>query len=424
MEVSNNNIKVYALVSFVVLAVTGYGMQIIVNHGFGVEGLGEFNSSLAYFLIASLVTTMGSNFGVLSFASNPKNKNLYSRIWILKKALKLSLIGFVIVFIITFFSVTLYKFDFLINNVSFILLSVGTLFFAVNKILLAFINALNQMPKYYLLQSTRYLLMFICTLFCVYVYQDIRGLSLIFLFSEIALMIILVSIHPKKIYWQNLIQSKQEVCDGGSRFITHCFKSLPAGVIQELAVRVDIIMLTLMSTTKSVGYYSIAAMIAEGLNQILVIWRDSFSPLFVKIINENTTKLKAFILRMLLQSGIALALLLTVTYLLYKSVIGFVFGPEIVNFSINTFGILAAGLILGSPFTMLQLLPNQMGKPEVMSIITVFTVLINVVCNYFFIPIWAGLGAAIATSLSWLVGSIGIIWWTNSFIIKTSSIRA
>jgi O-antigen/teichoic acid export membrane protein len=160
-------------------------------------------------------------------------------------------------------------------------------------------------------------------------------------------------------------------------------------------------------------------MIAEGLNQILVIWRDTFSPLFVTIINENTMKLKAFILRMLFQSGIARALLLTITYLLYKPVIGFIFGPEIVNFSINTFGILAAGLILGSPFTMLQLLPNQMGKPEVMSIITVFTVLINVVCNYFFIPIWAGLGAAIATSLSWLVGSLGIIWWTNAFITKT-----
>jgi O-antigen/teichoic acid export membrane protein len=161
-------------------------------------------------------------------------------------------------------------------------------------------------------------------------------------------------------------------------------------------------------------------MIAEGLNQILVIWRDSFSPLFVKINNENTTKLKAFILRMLLQSGISLAVLLTVTYLLYKPVIGLFFGPEIVNFSINTFAILAAGLILGSPFTMLQLLPNQMGKPEVMSIITVFNVLINVVCNYFFIPIWAGLGAAIATSLSWLVGSISIIWYTNSFIMKTT----
>jgi O-antigen/teichoic acid export membrane protein len=178
-----------------------------------------------------------------------------------------------------------------------------------------------------------------------------------------------------------------------------------------------------MSSTKSVGYYSIAAMIAEGLNQILVIWRDSFSPLFVKIINENTAKLKAFILRMLLQSIIALALLLTVTYILYKPVIGIVFGPEIITFSINTFGILAAGIVLGSPFTMLQLLPNQMGKPEVMSIITVFTVLINVVCNYFFIPIWEGLGAAMATSLSWIVGSVGITWWTNSFIMKTNRSR-
>lgn len=424
MEVSRNNVKVYALLSFVVLALTGYGMQIIVNHGFGVEGLGEFNSSLAYFLIASLVTTMGSNFGVLSFASNPKNKNLYSRIWILKKALKLSLIGFFFVFITTFISVTFYKFDFLKNNVSLILLSIGTLFFAVNKILLAFVNASNQMPKYYLLQSSRYLLMFVFTLLCVFVYHNIYALSLIFMFSEIALMIILISIHQKKIYWQNLIQSKQEDCDSGSRFISHCFKSLPGGVIQELAVRVDIVMLTFMSTTKSVGYYSIAAMIAEGLNQILVIWRDSFSPLFVKIFNENTTKLKSFILRILAQAAIGLAILLTTTYLLYKPVIGIVFGAEIVNFSIHTFGILAAGLILGSPFTVLQLLPNQMGKPEVMSIITVFTVIVNLVCNYLFIPIWEGLGAAMATSLSWLVGSVGMIWWTNSFLKKTTSRRA
>lgn len=424
MEVSRNNVKVYALLSFVVLAVTGYGMQIIVNHGFGVEGLGEFNSSLAYFLIASLVTTMGSNFGVLSFASNPKNKNLYSRIWILKKALKLSLIGFLFVFITTFISVTFYKFDFLKNNLSLVLLSIGTLFFAINKILLAFVNASDQMPKYYLLQSARYLLMFVFTLLCVFVYHNIYALSLIFVFSEIVLMIILISIHIKKNYWNYFIKSNQDNYNGGDHFTSHCLKSLPGGVIQELAVRVDIIMLTFMSTTKSVGYYSIAAMIAEGLNQILVIWRDSFSPLFVTLFNEHNTKFESFILRILAQSAMGLTILLTTTYLLYKPVIGIVFGAEIVNFSIHTFGILAAGLLLGSPFTMLQLLPNQMGKPVVLSVITVFTVIVNVVCNYIFIPIYAGLGAAIATSLSWLVGSIGIILWTSSFIKKTSSSRA
>jgi O-antigen/teichoic acid export membrane protein len=415
MEIIQNKTKIYALISFVVLAVSGYTMQIVVNYGFGVDGLGEFNSALAYFLIASLVTTLGSNFGVLSFASNPKNKDLNIQLVILLKAFKLTLIGFFIVFILTLLFVEFVNFSYLKNNFSMVYLSVGTLFFGLNKVLLSFINALNQMSRYYVLQASRYIIMLSFTALFVFYFGKIESLSFVFISTEISVLLTLVILQVKKEHFTYLGHlnelKKVEIVN----FNFHSLKSLPGGVIQELAVRVDIMMLTIMSSAKSVGYYSIAAMIAEGMNQILVVWRDSFSPVFAHYLHQGVHELNKFIKKVLIKAFLGFSLLLILTFVLYDPILQLMFGKEITMYSKVPYGILILGLFGAIPFTLLQLLPNQFGKPGIMSLITLVSVIVNIVCNYLFIPIWGMNGAAIATALSWFVGSIGIIGFLLRF---------
>jgi O-antigen/teichoic acid export membrane protein len=408
MEIIQNKTEIYALISFVVLAVSGYTMQIVVNYGFGVDGLGEFNSALAYFLIATLVTTLGSNFGVLSFASNPKNRDFNVQRAILFKAFKLTFIGFLIVFVLTLLFVKFFNLRYLQNNVSLVYLSLGTLFFGLNKVLLSYMNALNLMSRYYILQALRYIIMLLFTVIFVFYFDEIENLSFVFISTEISLLLIIIFSQSKNEYFTHVIKIKELNNIELVNFNIHSLKSLPGGVIQELAVRVDIMMLTLMSSAKSVGYYSVAAMIAEGLNQVLVVWRDSYSPVYTHYLHQGVFELNKFIQKVLIQAFFGFSLLLILAFVLYDPILQMMFGKEITIYSKAPFGILILGLFGAIPFTVLQLLPNQLGKPGIMSLITFVSVIVNIACNYYFIPIWDMSGAAFATALSWFVASIGI----------------
>lgn len=408
MEVISRKESLFAISSFVVLALTGYLLQVFIGHAFGVEGLGEFNGLLAYFLVFSLIATLGSNFGVLAFivpvnSQGSENQNIQY----LRESIFLALLGSVIVVSVTWFLILGIGLRYLVNNELILCTSISIVFFAINKALLAYVNARGEMMQYYVIQSVRYLLMLVFAIVVTIGYKDIDNIWLVFVGAEVLLFIVLVLLMNNEVQFLKMMSgfSTKQLISGKSPFLSHSLKALPNGVMQELAVRVDVIMLTLMIGSQNVGYYSVAAMIAEGLNQILVVWRDSFTSRFSLLFKTSKQNLRSYIIGLMYRGIFGFTIVCISAILVYKFIIGYLFSLEIAELSFTIFSTLTLGLVLSSTFTLFQYLPNQIGKPRLMSVIICASIIVNICANYYLIPIYQGFGAALATMISYVVAS-------------------
>ncbi len=174
-------------------------------------------------------------------------------------------------------------------------------------------------------------------------------------------------------------------------------------LIIQLNYRIDIVLLQWLSSVREVGLYSLGTAVAELLWQIplaisIVVMTRSANATDQQKMNESTARL----LRLSLLSGIILS---TFIFILAPYIIPLVFGSEFIG-SVAIVQTILPGIIIVIIFRILSGRLSGLGKPQVAIKAFAPALLINIVLNFYFIPKYHGLGAAISTNISYLVGSI------------------
>ncbi len=188
-------------------------------------------------------------------------------------------------------------------------------------------------------------------------------------------------------------------------------KSAASGVLLELNARVDVLMIGHFMADRFVGIYTVAAMIAEGVYQLLVVLQNLYNPILAReLAAERFDALLATVKKGRRLTYAAMVVVGAVAAFVYPYAIEFVFAPAPGSavtagdpgFAASwvPFCWLMLGIVLASgyiPFAQTLLMANQPGWHTVYMVLTV---LFNVIGNWILIPIWGLPGAAISTASS------------------------
>jgi O-antigen/teichoic acid export membrane protein len=280
----------------------------------------------------------------------------------------------------------------------------GLFFFALNKVLLATVNGLSRMRAFAVYQALRFVLI-LAALGGFALLDTARvhaaHLAGVFSFAEAGLFLVLAL----EVWLQ--VRGPLER-DWKGRIWPHLhfgLRSVGSGVLLELNARVDVLMIGWFMSDRDVGVYTFAAMICEGVYQLLVVLQNLYNPVLAReIAARRLDELHATIQRGKRRTYLGMLAAAALALLLYPLALALLtdkpgFAESVVPFRWLMLGIvLCAGYI---PFAQTLLMA---GFPGTHTLYMVLTVLFNVVGNSILIPHIGLAGAAISTSISMFLG--------------------
>lgn len=397
---------VWNFASIAVLGVSGIALNTLIATVYDAAALGVFNQVWAPYVIASQLAVGGIDLSVLKeVAAGARDREHVARtvVGALVPTVVLALVAAVLFWLSAGLVGAFYESEHVATGVRWA--APGLFCFAVNKVLFGVVNGLRRMRAFALLQSARFLLMLAG--FGVVVYAELGAprVAFLFTFAEGLLLVLLALEVGFQVAWRSA---------GGwrawmPRHVAYGAKSALSGVMAELNTRVDVIMLGRYLQDAPVGVYSFAAMIAEGVFQLMVKLQNNYNPLIAEhVALGRLRELEALVKRgrvwsWLLMLGVGVV-----------AVAGYPLGLEILGARDAMIGgWLAFGLLIGGIFLAAGYLPFQQtlvmaGRPGWHSLMMVAMVATNVVGNALLIPHFELAGAAAASAIA-MVSSVLVL---------------
>ena len=275
----------------------------------------------------------------------------------------------------------------------------GLFFFAVNKVLLAVTNGVRRMRAFAVLNALRYVLILAGLLVAIALDFDSDRLAFVFTFAE-GILFLCLAFEVGRLLTR---VAGRAWLDWSLEHLRYGVKSMVSGMLLELNARVDVLMVGLFLDDARVGIYSFAAILAEGVFQLLVVLQNNYNPLLAQhLASRRYEELRAMVAKgrrttyLLMGAACAFAV---VVYPIYVMLVG---DREEFWESWLPFGVLMAGMFAASgymPFAQMLLMANRPGWHTFMMI---GIVAVNVVGNYLLIPVFDIVGAAMGTAISLL----------------------
>lgn len=391
---------VWNMASLAVLGICGILLNLLVGVFYSPAVLGVFNQVFAAYILFSQFAVLGLHYSALKHvAESPHDRARVSAIT-----------GAALLLAITLAVVTGFVFWAARSPIAAWLDSPGVatgiacatpglVAFAVNKVVLGTLNGLRAMRTFAALQALRPVLMIAA--FAGLAFRDASGdvLPIVFSVAEITVLALgtvalLVRLRPPA--W-----SAVRVWLGPH--LQFGVRSFFSGVLVELNTRVDVIMLGYFLTDEIVGIYSFAAILAEGLFQLLIVLRNNYNPVLVaRLAPESRPALEAMIRRGKRVAWGLMAVVAVVAVAAYPLGIHVVERAAEFEAAWPLFAILMAGIVVAAgyiPFTQLLL---QAGRPATHTLMVLAVVVFNLAGNAILIPRFAAMGAAIATALAFV----------------------
>lgn len=400
------------LIAFGVMGTCGLILNFGIAALYGADILGVFNQVFAVFIVASQICTLGVHFSV--------GKHIAERNTEKGEALGILLSGLMVVAVTTFVVCAIvYVFHqpvaklFKSEGVGVGLLWVipGLWCFAVNKTLLAGINGLRHMRAFASIQSLRYVS--VVGLLFVFYHYGANAYKLPVILSAAEIMTLLLSaVYLVFHFWK---VSAVHLGEYMFRHIDFIRKGAVSGALYEINIRVDVLMLGILTSDYLVGIYSLAAIAIEGVTQLMVVVRANVNPKLAILFYEN----KCLELQQVVRIGVKTfylsmaGLSVMVISAFYLAVVLFLPQQEFYQ-SWIVFIWLLVGLLLSAGYYPFNMILIQTGFISANTIYLCVVVLGNIVLNLILIPYFGLYGAAVATGVSALFG----VFVLKSFVRK------
>lgn len=208
--------------------------------------------------------------------------------------------------------------------------------------------------------------------------------------------------------WQgNLLKAWDINVQRAKTLLKDSWPLILSGIVIMIYMRIDQIMLGQMQSVESVGIYSAAVKISELWFFVPMAVVNSVFPSIVqaKDINEETyySRIqKLFNLMCLLAYAVAIPMTFLSPY-----IVTLIYGPEYAEAS----AILTVHVWMGLFATLgvaREVWLTTEGLMKFSAVTTTTGAIVNVILNYFFIPIYGGIGAAVATVIAQMVSAYAI----------------
>ncbi len=404
----------YSMGSFVVLAISGIVINIVVTALRDAAALGVFNLAYAVYIVISQFAVWGIHYSVLRHAAYYQEFPV-ERGRMLLTAGALALLFGLAAASLTALAEPLFARAFTsdetgraIRNSAF-----GLLLFPLNKVLLAYLNGLRQMKAFSVLQALRYLTVMALVSAVAASDLPIEYATFGFLVAEAFTAAAACVFLARRSLATPLNFSRHWV---GKHFAFGS-KGLMAGMFAEVNSRIDVLMIGYFLSDRATGIYSFAAMLVDGLYHVLAMIRINFNPMLVAAVRDNDWD-QARRLRM--QSGkyvqpvmLGLSAALVLAYYVFTAWVlpgkGLLEGlPSLL---VLTIGLNAVAIFV--PFDNLMMVSGHPGFQTAQQLATVFA---NALVAVLLLPILGIEGAAIGTAVSYLCGITMLVFFTRRLL--------
>ena len=391
------------LVSFGILGVSGFLLNIIIGSCYGAATLGVFNQVFALYIVLSQFAVFGVHYSVVKHVAQHSEDNATCD----------AIISSAIAVTALCAGVACAAGYALSNRVGAIFsrdVAVGWIYvlpglwcFALNKVLLGILNGKRFMRAFAVAQAMRYILFIVFLVCCVLLGVPGPALPLIISAGEMLLLIFLLvyvmKFHRPIWFGQWSGWARRHIDFGTRGFLS--------GTMTEINSRVDVLMLGHFATDKDVGIYSMASLIVEGLAQLAVVVKHNVNPILTQMIAQGRIEN----LREIVRRGVrifyaVMAVIGILAIVLYPLAIRLLMRDSSFMDSWAPFAILMGGLILCSGYLPFNMILVQAGYPGTHTVLMSAVVLTNIVLNALLIP-WLGIsGAALATAVSFVLSAV------------------
>lgn len=391
------------LVSLAVLFIAGILINVVIGRQYGPDALGLFNIIFAIFILFSQFGSFGLQYSTLSFTAVRAGQPT-EQLHVLREALRIGLVTssctVALALLVTPGLAWIFELDDL--PAAWLMALPGLWCFALNKVLLAYFNGLGEMRLFALFQSGRYVAMLIAVAILTALVTDGKYLSAILSVAEVVLFFAMAPIAVARLR----ALPRDNSASWRKRHIRFGVLALPSGAVAELNTRVDVLLLGTMLGVVQTGYYSIAILLAEGYGQAIVVLRNVINPLLAKIALERDQTGLSHLVRtfgsiafvLMAAGGIALIALFP---LLNSYVLAGQFSAAQIPLAI-----LVTGIGLTGPWMIFSMILSQGGRPGSYTMLMISILAANITFNIVGIYTLGLIGAAIGTSLSYVVGAL------------------
>jgi O-antigen/teichoic acid export membrane protein len=395
---------VWNIASIAVLGITGILVSVIIGRFYGPSYLGVFNQVFAIYIVATQFAVGGLQFSVLKHISQYANKRDICNL-IISAAVGITIPLSVVICAIVFGLSNFIGFALGSSDVSAGLLYAlpGIGCFAINKVLLAVINGYRHMRAYAVFQALRYVLMLLFLVIAMAVHFPGEKLAVILSGAEITLLIFL-ALYTSRLF-SPIVPDKWQ--GWATKHITFGVKAFTGGALLEINSRVDILLLGVFASDYTVGIYSLAAIVVEGIAQIAVALRNNINPIITSMyFNDRKDELCRIIRRGIKLFYIVSIIIFVMACIAYPFFVNLFIGSGDFMASWPPFCILMLGLTLSSGYSPFKMLLNQTGYPAQQSFLIAAIVLSNVILNSLLIPLMGMYGAAAGTATMFVLSAL------------------
>jgi O-antigen/teichoic acid export membrane protein len=279
----------------------------------------------------------------------------------------------------------------------------GLFCFALNKILFGVVNGLRRMRAFAVYTSLRYILIAIGLVLARVMHAQPEQLPVIWTFTEGVLLLVMIV--------ELLTTVAVSRCAGWMRWARSHLDFGVRGVASTLAFelnsKLDVWILGIVFNDASIGVYSLASVLAEGVMQLAVVVQNNVNPLLAKA-HADGADVTDLVRRTRKWFVPALAGVCVLSAVCYPFVIPFLIGDASFADGAPAFAILVAGIALASPWLPFNQVLLMAGRPGWHTIFVLVIAGLNFAGNVLLIPRLGMAGAATATAVS-LVLSMALL---------------
>jgi O-antigen/teichoic acid export membrane protein len=387
--------------SLALVGLAGIGLNIVIVRYYGSGTLGAFGQVFAFLMIAGQTAVGGVVFGILHYL--PRSEIAGSgRHAIFVSALYATIglsaaVAVAVWFLGDIFGAVVGS---PATGTGLKLASPAVFLLAINKVLLFALNAQRAMRAFAVGQMLRMLFYLLGALILIAMSADAIFLPLSLTIGEFLLTGFLITATRRHFSFSPRMFDSAWV----TRLVKYGRDGFFIGLLFDINLKVDVIMLGLFLDDTAVGLYVFMAMFADGFAQLPVILQNNLNPLLSRILHEKPIgSIRAYLVPLHLYFVPVMVLLAGIATLIVPELADVLTGDPTYGDAWPIFAILAAGIAITSGFSPLLFVLNQAGRPDLQTALLAMSLVFNVVGNAILIFIFGLVGAAIATSFATLL---------------------
>ena len=398
---------IWNLGSLVLLGASGVLINILIAYYQSPASLGVFNQAFAFYIVLSQLAVGGMQFSIVKYLSPIDDRDVMATV--ISSGLVAITISATVVaglaYLLAPYVGVLFNSNDVMLGIQFI--SPALVLFSVNKALMMVLNGTRRMRAYAVFQGVRYILIIAAVIGLILAGFTGAYLAWCFLVSELLLSAGLMT------YVQRLtngLRLKHVARPWILRHISFGMRGFFGGMLSDLNTRVDIILLGYFVNDASVGIYSFAAVFAEGFGQISYVVKQNLDPIIGRFTETNNIESLRSLMRKVVFVFVPCILAVSLLAVFLFPLMVRLFTDNRFAESWPIFAVLLTGVVINAAFRPFQGVFLLTGHPGLHSLFFLAVVFSNAILNILFIRRIGLMGAAVATSLAYVVESLLILY--------------